>query len=134
MCCYGLTRGVREFVETAADAVSEADELLAELQDSMMPVEVGDAELRAGLAEVRERLGPLPDRAQALLRGFGRLDVFPPGDSGAQRGLNALLRLRTPQALSRVVERFGDYRGYLYFCGLGSSLLAKGLIRPADAA
>ncbi|HEX5617602.1 MAG TPA: hypothetical protein VFX51_04245 [Solirubrobacteraceae bacterium] len=66
------SRGVREFVETAADAVSEADEILAELQDSMLPVEVGDAELRAGLAEVRELLDPLPERAQQLLRGFGR--------------------------------------------------------------
>lgn len=66
-----------------------------------------------------------------LLRGFGRLDVFPPGDSGAQRGLNALLRLRAPAALERVVERFGPYRGYLYFCGLGASLLEKGLIHPA---
>ena len=66
------SRGVREFVETASDAVSEADELLADLQDSMLPVEVGDAELRAGLAEVRELLGPLPERAAQLLRGFGR--------------------------------------------------------------
>ena len=66
------SRGVREFVETASDAVSEADEVLAELQDSMLPVEVGDAELRAGLAEVRALLGPLPDRAAQLLRGFGR--------------------------------------------------------------
>ena len=66
------SRGVREFVETAADAVTEADDLLADLQDSMLPVEVGDAELRAGLAEVRELLDPLPDRAEQLLRGFGR--------------------------------------------------------------
>jgi hypothetical protein len=66
------SRGVREFVEAAADAVSEADDILAELQDSMLPVEVGDAELRAGLAEVRELLGPLPERAEQLLRGFGR--------------------------------------------------------------
>jgi hypothetical protein len=66
------SRGVREFVETAADAVTEADDILAELQDSMLPVEVGDAELRAGLAEVRELLDPLPQRAEQLLRGFGR--------------------------------------------------------------
>jgi DNA-3-methyladenine glycosylase II len=69
--------------------------------------------------------------ALVLLRGFGRLEVFPPGDSGAQRGLNALLRLRTPESLARVVDRFGEYRGYLYFCGLGGSLLAKGLIHAA---
>jgi hypothetical protein len=66
------SRGVREFVETAADAVTEADDILAELQDSMLPVEVGDAELRAGLAEVRELLDPLPERGAQLLRGFGR--------------------------------------------------------------
>ncbi|HSC05399.1 MAG TPA: DUF488 family protein [Steroidobacteraceae bacterium] len=69
--------------------------------------------------------------ALVLLRGFGRLEVFPPGDSGATRGLNALLRLRTPTALGRVVERFGECRGYLYFCGLGASLLARGLIHAA---
>jgi DNA-3-methyladenine glycosylase II len=69
--------------------------------------------------------------ALVLLRGFGRVEVFPPGDSGAARGLNALLRLRSPTALGRVVERFGDYRGYLYFCGLGASLLARGLIHAA---
>src|SRR5688500_15150145 len=41
--------GVKGFVADAIDAVSQADNDLAELQDSMMPVEVGDAELRAGL-------------------------------------------------------------------------------------
>jgi hypothetical protein len=66
------SRGVREFVDTAADAAAAADTVLAELQDSMLPVEVGDAELRAGLADVRELLGPLPERAVRLLRTFGR--------------------------------------------------------------
>jgi DNA-3-methyladenine glycosylase II len=71
--------------------------------------------------------------ALVLLRGFGRLEVFPPGDSGAKRGLSALLRLRTPESLTRVVDRFGDYRGYLYFCGLGGRLLANGLIHAAPS-
>ena len=31
--------------------------------------------------------------ALVLLRGFGRLDVFPPGDVGAARGLGPLLQL-----------------------------------------
>ncbi|MEO7774761.1 MAG: AlkA N-terminal domain-containing protein [Steroidobacteraceae bacterium] len=66
-----------------------------------------------------------------LLRGLGRLDVFPPGDVGAMRGVRALMR-RGPQApLERIIERFGDYRGYLYFCALGGSLLSKGLIHAA---
>src|ERR687887_2476093 len=56
------SRGIRAFVEDAIEALEEADNILAELQDSMMPVEVGDAELRAGLADVRAGVGELPDR------------------------------------------------------------------------
>jgi len=66
-----------------------------------------------------------------LLRGLGRLDVFPPGDVGAERGLRALLQLEPGLELSREVERFGKFRGYLYFFGLGGSLLRKGLIHAA---
>jgi hypothetical protein len=66
------SQGVRGFTERAVEAVEEADLVLAELQDSMRPVEVGDAELRAGLADVRALLAPLPDRARELLRTFGR--------------------------------------------------------------
>ena len=64
--------GVKGFVAAAVDAVTQADSDLAELQDSMMPVEVGDAELRAGLAEIRELLADLRGRAGELLRTFGR--------------------------------------------------------------
>jgi hypothetical protein len=64
--------GVKGFVADAVEAVARADGDLAELQDSMMPVEVGDAELRAGLAEVRERLAAVRSRADELLRTFGR--------------------------------------------------------------
>ena len=49
--------GVKGFVEAAVEAAGEADGELAALQDSMLPIEVGDAELRAGLQEVRELLG-----------------------------------------------------------------------------
>ena len=68
-----------------------------------------------------------------LLRGLGRLDVFPPGDVGAQRGLGALLGVRTAAGLERVVAKLGARRGYLYFCALGSALLAKQLIHSAAA-
>lgn len=68
-----------------------------------------------------------------LLRGFGRTDVFPPGDVGAARGLRALMRRGPHAPLTRVIERFGEHRGYLYFCGLGGSLLSKGLIHPGPA-
>ena len=66
------SQGVRGYLETAVDAVSDADDTLAELQDSMLPVEVGDPELRAGLAEVRELVGDLGARAREFMRTFGR--------------------------------------------------------------
>lgn len=66
------SRGVRAFVDIAVEAVEDADRILAELQDSMRPVEVGDPELRAGLAEVRELLAALPERARRLISRFGR--------------------------------------------------------------
>jgi hypothetical protein len=66
------SRGVKGFVESAVDAVSRADGSLATLQDSMMPVEVGDPELRAGLSEVRELLGAVAGSARRFVSGFGR--------------------------------------------------------------
>jgi hypothetical protein len=66
------SQGVAGFLERAVDAVATVDEMLIELQDSMRPVEVGDAELRAGLAEVRALIEQLPDRARLFMRSFGR--------------------------------------------------------------
>jgi DNA-3-methyladenine glycosylase II len=66
-----------------------------------------------------------------LLRGLGRIDVFPPGDVGAARRLRELVRLGPRASLDGVIERFGVHRGYLYFLALGGSLLAKGLIHAA---
>jgi hypothetical protein len=64
--------GVRGFLDNAVDSVAEADAVLSDLQDSMMPVEVGDPELRAGLAEVRELLGDVGGRAREFVRTLGR--------------------------------------------------------------
>lgn len=64
--------GLKGYVEGATAAVTSADATLATLQDSMMPIEVGDAELRAGLAEVRELVADVPQRARAMARMFGR--------------------------------------------------------------
>lgn len=66
------SQGVKGFLERALDAVAEADHILAELQDSMMPVEVGDPELRAGLAEVRELVDGVRAAGREFLRTFGR--------------------------------------------------------------
>jgi hypothetical protein len=64
--------GVKGFIEDAGASIAAADGQLGTLQDSMLPVEVGDVGLRAGLREVRELLGPLGSRARELVRRFGR--------------------------------------------------------------
>ena len=66
------SQGVTGFLEAAGNAAEEADETLSSLQDSLRPVEVGDAELRAGLSEVRTLLARLPGETRTLLRTLGR--------------------------------------------------------------
>lgn len=66
-----------------------------------------------------------------LLRGFGRLDVFPPGDRGASVALQSMLQLTAADELAGAIEDLGEERGLLYFCVLGSKLLERGLIQPA---
>jgi DNA-3-methyladenine glycosylase II len=64
----------------------------------------------------------------ALLRGLGRLNVFPSADSGALNNLRRLLGLKTSLDAAqgrRILERWSPYAGLVYF-----HLLLKGL---ADA-
>jgi hypothetical protein len=64
--------GVKGFIDSAVEAAGRAEHELGVLQDSMLPVEVGDVELRAGIAEVRELLGNLRGRAREFVRTLGR--------------------------------------------------------------
>jgi len=66
------SQGVKVLCERATGAALEADQAIAELQDSMLPIEAGDAELRSGLSEVRELLAPVPGASADLLRVLGR--------------------------------------------------------------
>ena len=66
------SQGVKSFVERSVVAASEAGRAVAERQDSMLPIEAGDAELRSGLAEVRDLVDELPGRARAFMRTLGR--------------------------------------------------------------
>jgi hypothetical protein len=66
------SQGPIELIERGGDDAAEADRAIAELQDSMLPVEVGDPEVRAGLSAVRELLSSIPPRARALVRTVGR--------------------------------------------------------------
>ena len=66
------SQGAQSFIEQATDAAARADEAIADLQDSMLPIEFGDPELRAALASVRELLAPIPAASREFLRTVGR--------------------------------------------------------------
>jgi hypothetical protein len=66
------SNGVKGFVDLAKEDLIRADAALITLQDSMLPVEVGDAELRSGLAEVRTLLSPINARARHFVSRLGR--------------------------------------------------------------
>jgi DNA-3-methyladenine glycosylase II len=119
----GLSRGKALTLRNLARMIETGD--LSEEEIARMP---SPQALRALVA--LPGIGPW-SAAVVLLRGFGRLDVFPPGDAGAARGLGTLMRLDRRTSIDHAVRRFGDLRGYLYFCGLGASLLTRGLIRSA---
>jgi len=68
----GHASGARGHIDHAVEALRRADDELAALQDSMLPVEVGDAEVRAGISDTRALLGPLPNAARELERTLGR--------------------------------------------------------------
>lgn len=64
--------GAKGLIDSALDAAERADHALAELQDSMLPIEVGDPQLRAGITDVRRQLAGLRARAREIVRTLGR--------------------------------------------------------------
>jgi hypothetical protein len=64
--------GVRGFVQNAVDAVERAESELVAVQESSIAIEVGDVELRGGLAEVRRLIDGLAQHARDFVRSFGR--------------------------------------------------------------
>ena len=120
----GLSRHKSLALHTAARAIASGTLTLTALEQLPSPQAI-------------DRLLELPgigpwSAALILLRGLGRVDVFPQADTGAESSLMKLMHLRSRGALARVAARFGEYRGYLYFYGLASRLLAAGLIGPAS--
>jgi hypothetical protein len=63
---------VRGFIDGALEAVEAAELELVALQDSEIAIQVGDAELRAGLSDIRRVLDGLSQQARGFLRSFGR--------------------------------------------------------------
>jgi hypothetical protein len=66
------SHGVKGLIEDAVSDVQRAEYTLVTLQDSLLPVEMGDAQLRADLEQVRELISGLSGRAREVLRTFGR--------------------------------------------------------------
>ena len=66
------SRDVRRFLDAAIEAVDEAEEVLIHLQDSGQTVDYGDADLRAGLAGVREIIGGVREGGRSFMRTLGR--------------------------------------------------------------
>jgi len=119
----GMSRHKSHALRTAARAIASG---------ALTAAAIRELPSSAALSRLVQLPGIGPwSAALILLRGFGRVDVFPQADSGAESSLMALMRLRSRASLSRVVQRFGEYCGFLYFYGLGSRLLATGLIHPA---
>jgi DNA-3-methyladenine glycosylase II len=119
----GMSLRKAETLRRIANAI-EAGELTEEELSRM-----NSTEAARFLTEL-QGIGPW-SASLVLLRGLGRLDVFPPGDVGVVRGLSRLMRVPPGPSLDRVIKRFDDHRGYLYFCSLGGALLAKNLIHAA---
>jgi DNA-3-methyladenine glycosylase II len=122
----GLSAHKAESLRTLARMVHTGD--LDE--DALAGMESGDA-----IARLDELPGIGPwSAALVLLRGLGRLDVFPPADAGVARSLGAITQIGSEASLERVVARADAYRGYLYFCAIGGSLLRRGLVHAAPPA
>jgi DNA-3-methyladenine glycosylase II len=69
----------------------------------------------------------------ALLRGLGRLHVFPGDDVGARNNLQRWLRLKKPldyEGVHRTLIQWKPYAGLIYFHLLLDRLAEAGMITP----
>jgi hypothetical protein len=66
------SQSAQALIAAAVESSQRADQAIAELQDTLLPVEVGDPELRAGLMQTRELIAHISERARELTRTLGR--------------------------------------------------------------
>jgi DNA-3-methyladenine glycosylase II len=114
------TAGLSTGKQTALRQVAAA--LLSGSLDEAMLEERTSPEASALLTQIKG-IGPWT-AAVILLRGLGRLDVFPMKDSGIARGLTQLAGV--PVDLDAALEVLGDQRGMLYYHVLLSWLEGRG--------
>jgi DNA-3-methyladenine glycosylase II len=90
------------------------------------------------LARLRALPGIGPWSAEyALLRGLGRLDVFPVDDVGAANALAHRLNMRstpTPARVREITARWGEWRGAVYLHLLGLRFVDSGQLASSSAA
>ena len=66
-----------------------------------------------------------------LLRGLGRIEMFPGDDVGARNNLQSLLHLKTKldyQKIAEITKKWYPYAGFIYFHLLLQKLNNKGLL------
>jgi DNA-3-methyladenine glycosylase II len=116
----GLSTGKQTTLRRIAGA------LLAGSLDEAMLEERSSLEAAALLTQMKG-IGPWT-AAVVLLRGLGRLDVFPMKDSGIARGLTELGG--GPIDLDAALDILGNQRGMLYYHVLLSWLESRGDVSP----
>lgn len=102
----GLSANKMAHLRTAAEAIASGE--ISDAHIDGLP----SAQASERLCEIRG-IGPW-SAAVVLLRGFGRLDVFPMKDSGVARSLRMLSGNPTLDA-AELLEGLGPVRGMLYF-------------------
>lgn len=116
----GLSRMKASYIRNAAQIIVAGNLSARHIER----LSTNDAE--AALCELRG-IGPW-SAALVLLRGLGRLDVFPLGDAGAVRGLERY-SVSGPAQITKLLSRLGDTRGMLYF----HLLLARRMTETLDS-
>ncbi|MGA9018504.1 MAG: hypothetical protein WB438_06195 [Candidatus Cybelea sp.] len=104
-----------------------AEALVSGTLDERMLEERSSVEAAAMLRSIKG-IGPWTATV-VLLRGLGRLDVFPMNDSGVAGGL-AFVGASPPE-LKNVLDALGSQRGMLYYHLLLARLEARGELGPA---
>jgi DNA-3-methyladenine glycosylase II len=121
----GLSLGKVATLRRVAEALAEGT------LDEARLAECDSPEAAARLCAIKG-IGPWT-AAVILLRGLGRLDVFPMNDSGAARSL-ALAAGDVPVDLPGLLASLAEWRGFLYYHLLLARLEARGEIVPGSAA
>ena len=122
LAAHGMSRAKARSLQRTAAAIATGELSASTLEDLPTP------QARAQLVEL-PGIGPW-SADLILLRGFGRLDAFPPRDVGVARGLGALLGATPPEELARA---FAPQQGMLYYTSLIAQLVDRGILRPGSA-